>query len=72
MACGKGKRVTKDHKVMLNTENYTTVKLAMVMVFCGRNSLNNFLNNNPSHISTPIHECQLSNTLYTATVEWCH
>jgi hypothetical protein len=44
----------------------------MVTVFCGRNRMNNFINSNPFHISFPIHECQPSNTLYTATVKWCH
>jgi len=72
MACGKGKGVTKDHKVMPISENYKTVKMAMTTVFCGRNPMNNFLNSNPSQISTPIHKYQPSNTLYTATVEWCH
>ena len=72
MACGKGKGVTKDHTVLLISENYKTAKMAMTTVFCGRNPMNNFLNSNPSHISTPIHECQPSNTLYTATVKWCH
>lgn len=72
MACEKGKGVIKDHKVMLISENYKTVKMAMMMVLCGRNPMNNFLNSNPSHISTSNHLCQPSNTLYTATVKWCH
>jgi len=40
MACEKGKGVTKDHKVMLISENYKTIKMAMMMVFCGRNPMN--------------------------------
>jgi hypothetical protein len=68
MACGKGRGVTKDQKVMLISENYKTVKMAVTIVFCGRNPMNNFLNSNQSHISTPIHERQPSNTHYTATV----
>jgi hypothetical protein len=72
MACGKGKGVTKDHKVMHISENYKTAKTAMMAVLCGRNPMNNFLNSSPSHISTPIHECQPRNTLYAATVKWCH
>jgi hypothetical protein len=35
MACGKGKGVTKDHKVMFISENYKTVKMAMMTVFVG-------------------------------------